>query len=270
MTHDLIMDIGMHVGNDTEFYLKKGFRVVGIEADPVLVRQVEERLSGYLATGQLTILNLAVNSFDGEATFFVNRAHDDWGTLSAEFVDRNEKIFDSKHEAIKVRCARFENILSEYGVPYYLKIDIEGVDNLCLQALLTQESRPKFISIEAELTSFDDAFNQLALLWQLGYRSFKIINQSNNHKIKCPYPPGEGVYVDQKFTGLSSGLFGEETPGPWLDIATTVERYRKILKLQSWFGGHGKYYNTILHRFYKTYLRITGQEPVGWYDFHAK
>ena len=34
---DLIMDVGMHRGEDAEFYLKKGFRVVGVEANPELV-----------------------------------------------------------------------------------------------------------------------------------------------------------------------------------------------------------------------------------------
>ena len=34
---DLIYDVGMHKGEDTELYLKKGFRVIAFEADPDLV-----------------------------------------------------------------------------------------------------------------------------------------------------------------------------------------------------------------------------------------
>ena len=30
---DLIYDVGMHRGEDTAFYLRKGFRVVAVEAD---------------------------------------------------------------------------------------------------------------------------------------------------------------------------------------------------------------------------------------------
>ena len=29
---NLVFDIGMHLGADTEFYLKKGFNVIGFEA----------------------------------------------------------------------------------------------------------------------------------------------------------------------------------------------------------------------------------------------
>ena len=31
---DLIYDVGMHRGEDTQFYLRKGFRVVAFEANP--------------------------------------------------------------------------------------------------------------------------------------------------------------------------------------------------------------------------------------------
>lgn len=33
---DLIFDIGMHNGDDSDYYLKKGFRVIAIEANPTL------------------------------------------------------------------------------------------------------------------------------------------------------------------------------------------------------------------------------------------
>jgi len=35
--HDLIYDVGLHKGEDAEFYLRKGFRVVAFEADSDLV-----------------------------------------------------------------------------------------------------------------------------------------------------------------------------------------------------------------------------------------
>ena len=41
---DLIIDVGMSEGNDSEFYLQKGFRVVGIEADPIVYAQLCKRI----------------------------------------------------------------------------------------------------------------------------------------------------------------------------------------------------------------------------------
>jgi hypothetical protein len=34
ITYDLIFDIGAHRGEDTEYYLRRGFRVVAVECEP--------------------------------------------------------------------------------------------------------------------------------------------------------------------------------------------------------------------------------------------
>jgi spermidine synthase len=45
MIPNLIYDIGMHDGSDSEFYLRKGYRVVAVEANPKLVEACRERLA---------------------------------------------------------------------------------------------------------------------------------------------------------------------------------------------------------------------------------
>ena len=57
---DLVYDIGMHKGEDAEFYLRKGFRVIAFEADPDLIRLCEGRLQSYVNSGQLTIIQRGV------------------------------------------------------------------------------------------------------------------------------------------------------------------------------------------------------------------
>src|SRR5258705_4089288 len=41
----LIYDVGAHEGQDTAFYLKKGFKVVAIEASPQLSAKLSEKFS---------------------------------------------------------------------------------------------------------------------------------------------------------------------------------------------------------------------------------
>ena len=57
---DLIYDFGMHKGEDTEFYLRKGFRVIAFEANPELVRLCRNRLKGFIDQGQLTVIEGAI------------------------------------------------------------------------------------------------------------------------------------------------------------------------------------------------------------------
>ncbi|MEO0308391.1 MAG: FkbM family methyltransferase [Gloeomargarita sp. GMQP_bins_120] len=84
----LIMDIGMHEGKDTLFYLRKGFRVVAVEANPQFVKNVQSKLTDYIAKGQLIIENLAIGDREGEVTFYVNLDNDQWSSLKREWGTR--------------------------------------------------------------------------------------------------------------------------------------------------------------------------------------
>lgn len=57
---DLIYDVGMHLGDDTAFYLSQGFKVVGIEANPDLAATARQRFSSEIRSGQLTVVNAGI------------------------------------------------------------------------------------------------------------------------------------------------------------------------------------------------------------------
>ncbi len=269
MVDDLIYDIGMHTGKDTAYYLKKGFRVVAIEANAELVRGVSERFAAEIEKGRLTIYNVAISETEGRTTFYVNDQKDDWGTLSIDFVERNEALGTTHHE-VEVLGVPLEKIIRECGIPYYVKVDIEGADLLCLSAFLRFEEKPKYLSIESSLIDYESVFGELAHMWVLGYRGFKIVNQALNKWVECVNPPLEGVYVAQEFDGHMSGPFGEEAPGEWKGIDETLERYKKILADTEKFGAMGKYYNSPISVLDGWLRKLTKKEPTGWYDIHAK
>jgi len=49
----LIYDVGMHNGDDTHYYLLKGAKVVGVEANPALHIALRDRFAGAINSGQL-------------------------------------------------------------------------------------------------------------------------------------------------------------------------------------------------------------------------
>src|SRR5258708_5417349 len=112
MHRDLIIDVGMHTGQDTEFYIAKRFRVTAIEANPELANKGEERLAKYLADGRLRIYKVAVAEHSGTVKFWMNDQKDDWGTTSEEFFQRNSKHGTTARE-ITVESRRFQDILDE-------------------------------------------------------------------------------------------------------------------------------------------------------------
>lgn len=269
MTSDLIFDIGMHTGEDTAFYLRKGFRVVAVEANEALVREARERFADEIDSGRLVIHAAALARTHGRTSFYVNHQKDDWGTTCPAFVARNEAL-GTTHTKVEVPCIPLQHVIAEHGVPYYAKIDIEGADLLCLRAFLDFDERPRFVSIETSLKHFDAFFDELSHLWVLGYRHFKIVNQALNRTVRCPQPPREGLYVDQRFHGRMSGPFGEEAPGAWRDVAHTLRRYRGILADQRRFGAGGRFDRSPWREIDRRLRRWMRREPPGWYDLHAR
>jgi FkbM family methyltransferase len=265
INNGLIFDVGMHKGEDTEFYLKKGFNVVAIEANPQLCAFVEDRLHGYADAGRLNILNNAIARKPGQVAFYVNDRKSDWGTIDKEWADRNERLgFPSRQ--IVVNATRFSDVLKAYGIPYYLKIDIEGADMICLEELGLFAARPRFISLESSKTSFDELFNEFAVLWTLGYRKFKIVPQHKIQKQRCPCPSKEGEYIDHEFEPTSSGLFGDELPGKWLGIEEALRAYRRIFREYQLVGD-----SSMVRRCLNNHwsVRWALNRVAGWYDTHA-
>jgi hypothetical protein len=67
---NLIFDVGMHRDEDTDFYLKKGFRVVSFEADPDLVEHCKRRFADQIARDQLNIIEGAIAPEQSEKNSF--------------------------------------------------------------------------------------------------------------------------------------------------------------------------------------------------------
>lgn len=56
MTKNVIFDVRCNNGDDTEFYLKKGFRVVAIDADKSMCDAVSRRFSQEIKNGACTVV----------------------------------------------------------------------------------------------------------------------------------------------------------------------------------------------------------------------
>jgi hypothetical protein len=78
----LVYDFGMNNGDDVEYYLAKGCRVVGVDANPALCEAPAKRFSKNVAEGTLTIVNCAVHDRDGVADFFIHSQLDILSTLA--------------------------------------------------------------------------------------------------------------------------------------------------------------------------------------------
>lgn len=261
---DLIIDVGMHDGEDTAFYLVKGFRVAGVEADPQMVEHCRARFAKEIDEGRLRIFPVAVGEQEGTLRLGVT---DDtgWNSATPEIIARNEGA-GAEYRYVEVPAVPFGSILEEVGTPHFLKIDIEGADMLCVKALadVPEDERPAYVSIESEVTQAaatpENVFDELAWLWTLGYRRFKYVNQRTLPQLAHP---------EYRFTTYSSGPFGEETPGPWRSIGA-IQKQAELLRVRHELTGFGgRYDHTRPSKLYRRVVRKLGR-PYPWFDLHAK
>lgn len=246
----LVFDIGMHKGEDTIYYLKNNYRVIGVEANPIFAEECEKRFASYVASGQLIILNKGIADKETILPFYVNKRLSVWSSFDKSYGTKQ----NSEYEVINVACTTQAQIFEEYGIPYYLKVDIEGFDHLSLRDI-PKNNKPKYVSFEASDTAWLD------IVKEKGYTKFKLINQLS-HKEMNPKLEASSIYLiylqvieklKKKFGHIipfkykigAAGPMSHELKGKWHSYDEIKAHYN------TFFGGEKPLNN------------------ISWFDFHA-
>lgn len=180
-----VFDLGFYDGADSKAYLEGGFCVVAIEADPSLVQMALANFGVWLTTGQLRLANVALSPDKGSekwATFYLSKCTREWNSFYSTVGCRScvpPHVPDLQAcTAVPVQSIPCGAVFGTFGKPHYLKLDIEGAEPGCFEAMLTPEVKqylPQFVSSEiTELSYLDN-------LYKIGFRSFKLVRQDALH-----------------------------------------------------------------------------------------
>ncbi len=270
-TTNCVFDVGLHKGEDTEFYLAKGYRVVAFEADPDLVRECRARFAPQIAAGRLIIVEGAIASpgTPPKITFYQNLRRSVWGTTDADRAGLNARL-GAASRAIEVETVIFTEMFDRYGVPAFMKVDIEGADAIVRDALRAAKTLPPYLSIESDKTSLDGVAEEIDLLAGIGYQRFMAVQQE-----RIPNSVIETRTVDDqplryKFRKASSGPFGPDLPGQWLDRNQIMDRYREIYREYARWGDDSLARRLLTGSIIDRLGKAIGHSLPGWYDTHAR
>ncbi|HLY17781.1 MAG TPA: FkbM family methyltransferase [Bryobacteraceae bacterium] len=254
MNRDLVFDIGLHNGDDAAYYLHLGYRVIGVDANPLLTAQCTHRFQSEILQGRITVINAGVLRAPGEFAFYRNLTDDTWSSFDPE---KGKKAGAWKE--LTVPCVTTGQLIGQYGQPFFMKVDIEGADPQALDPL-TSATTPAYVSLE--LNETDPILERLI---ELEYTAFKLVDGATHrsttpifdhqagwrllrkagrmapilrHAIaslprplrpKSEYDP-PGVYSPDgyRFTAQSAGPFGELADGPWLSPAAALRRVKAL------------------------------------------
>lgn len=130
----LVYDIGANRGDKTRTFLALGARVLAVEPQTRLASLIAARYGG---SKRLSVLCAGVHSHCGRARLIARKQ--DW--LSG-FIEDWEGQIDHVTE---VDVVTLDALISKYGMPDYIKIDVEGLE---MQALLGLSHSVRLLSYE--------------------------------------------------------------------------------------------------------------------------
>lgn len=245
MDSNLIFDIGFHRGEDTRYYLARGYRVVAVDADGDAIAYGRSVFSAEVAEGRLIFRQAVVSDQSiGDVPFYIS-PNSQWSSVCRDIAERNGR----NAKVISVPSITLDDLMEVYGVPCYCKIDIEGNDFLALRGIV--QRKPSYISVETEcLGEHGDVsavtYTTLDALKDLGYTRFKLVDQETltvlgSNSFYTKQRGGRDMYADNyryarsifgfkgndiSFSRLfpgSSGPFGDDLRGEWADYQTARE-----------------------------------------------
>jgi FkbM family methyltransferase len=207
----IIYDFGSNNGDDIPYYLQKADKVVAVEANPGLVAQIVSRFSQDIAAQRLVVEHCVLtvdNASSGAVSFYVHKLHH----VLSQF-PRPDSSTLHEFDEILLPSRSVVSLIEQHGAPFYIKVDLEGYDQVVLTELFRRDIRPKFISAESH------SIEVFAVLVALGrYTSFNLVDGPTVHSTYANHPimARNGTKEPYTFPHHSAGPFGEDIKGAWM------------------------------------------------------
>lgn len=228
----VIYDVGANNGDDIPYYLMKGDVVIAVEANPVLCDLIKNKFAVEIQNRRVFVECCVITDKSNleNVNFYLHKSNHVLSRFTPPDSDES-KDFD----VVKLPSRSIMEVIAQYGMPYYIKLDVEFYEVSLLKTLFANNIRPPFISAESQTWEVFDT-----LIVDGHYKLFKLVDGSSvSARYKNRLIKNDIVNSDEEysFPYHSAGPFGNDVDGDWM----TSDELKNILLV----------------------------ENVGWKDIHA-
>ena len=175
---DLVFDIGAHAGNRVRSFASLGCRVVALEPQPDFARLLR---AFFAHSPGIVIVEAAVADAPGRASLSISDRTPTVTTLAAAWRDARARDPDFArvrwNRRIEVDTTTLDALIERFGVPAFVKIDVEGSEPAVFAGLTRAVPALSFEYLPRALDQVDTCVRRLGVLgryrfnWSIGESS---------------------------------------------------------------------------------------------------
>ncbi len=180
---DLCFDVGAHLGNRTNAWLKIGARVIALEPQPSCVKFLAKK---FHHNKNFKLVEKAVGDKIGNIVMKISSLYPTISTVSENWqFSKQLKSEDLTYwdDQVDVEITTLDELIKEYGLPAFCKIDVEDFEYEVLKGLNQPIPSLSFEFLPAKIDKALACIDRLAMLGNYEYNlSFKEYLKFEKHK----------------------------------------------------------------------------------------
>lgn len=164
---DTVFDIGSHLGEKAAWFLERGAKVICVEPQPQMMQALKVR---YGENNDVELVEKALGAKVASLPMSICSQVPTISTLSDSW-KKGRFAGYTWDSTVVVEVTTLDILVSQFGVPRYAKIDVEGFEKSVIGGL---SSRVGVISFEFTSEYINSAFEIIGSLISLGYSKFNL------------------------------------------------------------------------------------------------
>lgn len=200
---DLVFDVGAHTGAKTDKFLASGCKVVCVEPQPKCVAQLLARFHG---DPRVTVVGKGLSDQIASLKMAICAEAPTISTFSEEWQHGRFASYNWG-ETCTVDVTTLDRLIAEFGMPAFIKIDVEGFEK---QVLLGLSRLVPALSFEFTREFKERAFQCVDRLQTLGFSSFNYHRGESDCFASDDWLPAEQLFAEiDRAASEDSDLWGD-------------------------------------------------------------